>query len=853
MPGLRGETVGRAYVKILADGSGLPRSIKDEMEKSEPIMESSGRRDSDTYANAFHDEMKKVGQKKINTAMNEGVAKSDAIEHYFNSPRWQKQLKRLEREFGEVGILIGHNVERGVRETGDLGGVTTRLNNISAEVVRAQKQISTAIDKEAAANARKMDNLLRDHERLMRESAEVSRKTSEEIERSYQTVTRVTDDWDLSLHRAAVTHLQMQRGLRGTGRDARRFGSTLDNVADSIGHAFGRGARNNFVNLVGVMVGGLAQMVVGLIKMGGWVVKTGKKITDYAGITSQAAEAQSKLAFAAEEASAEVAATGPPGWIAIAVAIGAVAVIAPIAAGALSSLAAMVVAVASSFAFAVAGGVGIFAGLMLPLAGAIGTVMIALSRLDNELKGATGMKALSDQFSDLKDVAAGGIAGGIEESIPATSRALERLTPVIRGISNALGDVVQNFADIADSRAFRFFTRTMEFFLPSAIRRLGLAFSNVFQGFLNIFGVLGRPGGPLDHVVDWIGDIADNFNKWSSSKKGRDDIKEFFDDASVSAGKWWHLLESAWGVLERLFFSKSGKTAGDSIVDSLSQSLEDFSAWLDAHPGALKQWFEDGKDMATQVGHAVKAIIEVFDTLDTPENRRIANVILGAIVLQLRIMNRAFEGIGRTIHAYAAVFTWAGLKVLGIMDKIIGGLQATAHAGAQLPGPLGAPFRAAEHAMQGAREKIWQLQADLRGIHPPPPIKITADTRDAVAETARYQQQLNNIPESVTTSFIVKMTRAIPTTAAGGVFVGAQHRIIGEAGPEAVVPLNRPLSQIDPAVRWLSAIAQGKGGDTVTNNRGVNVGTISIVTPTKDPAAVAQETINRLVAASYLN
>lgn len=49
-----------------------------------------------------------------------------------------------------------------------------------------------------------------------------------------------------------------------------------------------------------------------------------------------------------------------------------------------------------------------------------------------------------------------------------------------------------------------------------------------------------------------------------------------------------------------------------------------------------------------------------------------------------------------------------------------------------------------------------------------------------------------------------------PVTATGGVFSGAQTRVIGEAGPEAVVPLNRPLSQIDPSVRPLAAFAQGK-------------------------------------------
>lgn len=48
--------------------------------------------------------------------------------------------------------------------------------------------------------------------------------------------------------------------------------------------------------------------------------------------------------------------------------------------------------------------------------------------------------------------------------------------------------------------------------------------------------------------------------------------------------------------------------------------------------------------------------------------------------------------------------------------------------------------------------------------------------------------------------------------AAGGVLTGPRRILAGEAGPEAIVPLNRPLGAVDPSVRWLSAIAQNKGG-----------------------------------------
>lgn len=72
--------------------------------------------------------------------------------------------------------------------------------------------------------------------------------------------------------------------------------------------------------------------------------------------------------------------------------------------------------------------------------------------------------------------------------------------------------------------------------------------------------------------------------------------------------------------------------------------------------------------------------------------------------------------------------------------------------------------------------------------------------------------QIRRVPREWSTTFTTytrTIGEPIPKTATGGTFYGAQTRIIGEAGPEAVVPLNRPLNQVDPSVRALSAVAQG--------------------------------------------
>lgn len=89
--------------------------------------------------------------------------------------------------------------------------------------------------------------------------------------------------------------------------------------------------------------------------------------------------------------------------------------------------------------------------------------------------------------------------------------------------------------------------------------------------------------------------------------------------------------------------------------------------------------------------------------------------------------------------------------------------------------------------------------------------------------------------------------------ASGGMLFGPTRILAGEAGPEAIVPLRRPLSQVDPDVRWLSAIAQGKhtpmanGGVVGASGRTVNVEAGAIVVQaTSSPIATSVAVLDRI-------
>ena len=153
--------------------------------------------------------------------------------------------------------------------------------------------------------------------------------------------------------------------------------------------------------------------------------------------------------------------------------------------------------------------------------------------------------------------------------------------------------------------------------------------------------------------------------------------------------------------------------------------------------------------------------------------------------------------------------------------------------------PFDDNFRSMQGDLQSLTGRRWTTTVD-------------ANVGAAIGAVAGLARELANLPQTKTVYVdYVRRNRVSggdQEFASGGIVSGRQRVIAGEAGPEAIVPLNRDLSLVDPAVRWLSAIAQGFQ-PTGTAGRTVDVGGIQIVTPSDDPHAVAQEAINALTGA----
>jgi hypothetical protein len=132
-------------------------------------------------------------------------------------------------------------------------------------------------------------------------------------------------------------------------------------------------------------------------------------------------------------------------------------------------------------------------------------------------------------------------------------------------------------------------------------------------------------------------------------------------------------------------------------------------------------------------------------------------------------------------------------------------------------------------------------------------ITITVHNAAALANVRAVDNAMAGLHDKTVTITTVRKTRGA-ATASGGIFHSATNRLIGEAGPEAVVPLARNLNSVDPAVRSLSAFAQGKVENGTTNNGKVynfTEGSIQVQSNSDNARAVAAEFVNRLVAVGY--
>lgn len=752
-----------------------------------------------------------------------------------------------------------------------------------------------------------------------------------------------------------------------------RFNRVLDRTADLIGRSTGRGSRNDFLNFIGSMTRNVARFLFFAPK---FIATVGTEMAD---AFKEAGGGAAGFVAAIRTLGPRLASVATTIPIVAAALVVLFAVMGPFA-SLLSGLVGIVSALAGSLSFALLGGIVGVIGALAPLAAGIGVTILALTNLTDEMKDRLRkqVKPLTDEFKELGQAAAGALTRDVAEQAKGLTSVLESARPLVVRIAAAVRNMASEWIEMMQGPGFRDWMKSMETFMPRAIRTLGRIAANTTAALGGMF----EAAIPfIEDFLGWLERVTEKWSEWANSIEGQQQFADFLDDAAESAKSVRNFLGAIVGFLAEIF--DSGREAGDNIFDKMAGAFEGWTEHLEKNPDILEDWYEHAENLADSIGDAVVAIGEFFDELDDAENRRAINDILDLVdhfatllgilesmntlgnPLQLMIgpvgtLVRLFERLtgldvtgwfedlvgfdlgtlwdafqfdlegwlepfrnlggrialmigridwGQMLHGLAAIpaqvlayFTGLGARIIRRVGSIDWGRLARGIAA--VPVAIVAEFTGlAGRIINRVGTPDWtRLLVGIARI----PIRIvnqfSSTARDIINRitpvswgdllngiggvvddlVAAFRGIAGRIVDAIGTIrprfSLPSLGDLIPGRSAsggiygsgseggggggggsyaeGGLLHSARYILAGEAGPEAIVPLNRPLDQVDPSVRALSAIAQGlvtnTGERVISSGKTIDASNWTIVTPSSDARAVANETLNYLVATTYV-
>ena len=709
------------------------------------------------------------------------------------------------------------------------------------------------------------------------------------------------------------------------GRWLGSLNKKTDTFGNAVGKAFGKGKRNDFINLIGGMAGAFAKLGA---KLAIFPLHLLGALTDsFSAFFTTLKEGGNILQAGGAGIGAFIQGIG----FAVPALIGAVAalvlfgeVIPGVVAG-LSLLAGAVVATASAISY---GLVGALAAVGPAAAGALlglGGVFFAIRSFASDKKN---KKLMKEWFEDSQKNWAKQFKGQAKSF-------LSDMHEVLHVLLDAATPAVKAFFASWNANMKDTSTKSNGQYLADSLSRiattLNAAIPHALSGLVGLF----RPIMPYaEALADKIAEIASRFDEWANSEPGQNQIADFMKTAWADAKKVWDILVDIKDLIFTVF--EVSEPTGGGILDGIHSKLREIIKWLQdpANRGKIDEWFANAGAMAVDVGELAGHLGEIIKNFNSKEAQANAKNIMDII----NAIGAGAAAVSATADAIGSAFGWlqkiSDLLSLDPKEGLGGWLHDKIFGVSKKPPkppvlpkftpPPPPKFGALPQSTQQAiinykatvtlddklfkekraaidnfvfnektipikgNEALWQSMKNTAAayVFTPKQIPIKGNEKEWNATKgtiAAYVFKPKVVPIHVNDSALVSwvanfnaknlsktvhiryaVSGKLPGggtsqqggstsgTAAGGVFMGAQQRLIAEAGPEAVVPLDRALNRVDPSVRSLSAALQslsgGRGGLGGGPRVQFNEGAIQVNLPTGDPKLAAEAVLDRLVS-----
>lgn len=409
------------------------------------------------------------------------------------------------------------------------------------------------------------------------------------------------------------------------------------------------------------------------------------------------------------------------------------------------------------------------------------------------IKDGLGIASPSQKMIELMGYVGDGILNGLT-AIPGKilSAVTTIATGIVDGIRNGLSTVGTVVSEKFDAAKTAVTTKASE---------IGSAVSSKFGEM---------PGKARDALANLGSNVSSKFEEARSGAVSK--ANSLVSDAKSGLSKMGSTASTALSDLGSKVSSRFEDAKGKA--KSLSDGL------VSGAKGALSKM---GNSASTALNNLSPKVGSRFDAAKSNANRRADQLVTSARSKLSRMGSQASSALSNLSSNIGSRFNSAKSNAVNIAGNIASGVRSKM---AGIPGLI-------RSALSGVSNAITSPFSSAKSAVE----RIVGQIRSLASQAASLASNIS-VPGP-----------GIPWFATGGIVSGARVVGVGEAGPEAIVPLDRPLSQVDPSVRWLSAIAQGlsvpssgRGGATIQS------GAIQVITPYSNPELVANQVLDGIVA-----
>lgn len=424
----------------------------------------------------------------------------------------------------------------------------------------------------------------------------------------------------------------------------------------------------------------------------------------------------------------------------------------------------------------------------------------------------TAKSTLAGAFDTLTKKAGGAIFRPIVQGMQLLGTLMPQLAPIIRSVSGALSGILRLISDSAKGGALKDFLGFLGQMAGPTLTAAAVILGNLADGFGGLFSAFMPVAGQLTGGLLQLSGAFADFGRNAGSNKGFQSfvayVQQVGPQVAATLGSIVGAVVHVGAALAPIGPLVLGgiKLLADTISAIPTPVLTVLAGVIGTVVLGLKAW----------------AIIQgVLDALLAANPIGLVVLALGGLVAGLVIAYKESDTfraiVDGAFHAIAGAASFMWDRVLKPIFRlwlntwftVVGALvNGAADAFGWVPG-IGAKLRSAAAKFNTFRDDV---NAALDGIHSVKEIHLNVTTK-----------------QSVLISSINKPR--VPHGATGGIVTRPTLALIGEAGPEAVVPLNRT-----PGSSPLSSA--GLGGT------GVNV--IQNIYETSDPYTTARESARRL-------